>query len=391
MPHLRPRHLASTLSRALKYWPVLCLVGSRQVGKSTFLRGLPRYRYHSFDDIALAALAERNPSQFLDPPCVIDEAQKAPSIFDAVKLDVDREKRPGKFILTGSVRFSRRTLIRESLTGRAKTLQMYPLTCAETLELAYENRWQSVPRSSRVVRKDFQRYLARGGMPGIFAARSQADTASYWNTLIESYVYRDLLLAVPKNPRPRLALAILKAVAEILALGELPTFSRIFRKTGGTRALVERHIQGLEDMMVLHRIGHWKSSRTKDILMPFDSAFFLTLLGLDSPLHDAAIHAACLHIALINEALSQAQSADRSLEARYAISPKGELIHLITPGPKNHPMFWKVVEDAVPHDYQLRFLVAQAEKNAGQAIILSSTEKPFQQTKTTVLPWESVL
>ena len=158
-------------------------MGSRQVGKSTFLRGLSRYRYLTLDDPGLAALAEQNPKEILVPPCVIDEAQKAPKIFDAVKLNVDQEKRPGKFVLTGSVRFSRRTLIRESLTGRAKTIQMFPLTCSETLALPFQDRWVREIDTSRVSRKEWQRYLAKGGMPAIFAARNSAETASYWSSL----------------------------------------------------------------------------------------------------------------------------------------------------------------------------------------------------------------
>lgn len=105
MPHLRPRHVDRALRKSLRFWPVVCLVGSRQVGKSTLLRGLAKFKYLTLDDAGLAALAAQSPAEVLAPPCVIDEAQKAPKIFDAVKLDVDREKRPGKFVLTGSVRF----------------------------------------------------------------------------------------------------------------------------------------------------------------------------------------------------------------------------------------------------------------------------------------------
>lgn len=391
MPHARPRHLNSIVTKSLGFWPVVCLVGSRQVGKSTFLKGLSRYRYQTLDDPGLAALALRNPDEILDPPCVIDEAQKAPRVFDAVKMNVDREKRPGKFILTGSVRFSRRTLVRESLTGRAKTIQMFPLTCSEALALPFRDRWLRVGNESRVVRKDWQRYLAKGGMPAIFSARNDAETASYWNSLTESYVYRDLLLAVPKNPKPALAMAALRAIAEILALGEIPTFARILKKTGGTRAALERHIQGLEDMMILHRIAHWGASRTKDLFLPFDSAFFLNLLRLSSPAHDAAIHLACLYIALMNEARATAQSADRTADIQYAVSPKGEMIHLITRDRKNAPVFWKITEEPVPHAYGLRFLSAMGDKHKGVARVLTSSDRDFRLNSVQILPWERVL
>lgn len=396
MPHDRLRHLESALTKALRFWPVVCLVGPRQVGKSTLLKRLRKYKYSSFDDSGWAALAEQNPAEVLTPPCAIDEAQKVPAIFDAVKLEVDREKRPGKFILTGSVRFSRRTLIRESLTGRARTLQMFPLTCSETLELGFKDHWSGALSDSsawvpRVSRKELQQYLARGGMPAIFAARSSVETSAYWTSLIDSYAYRDLLMAVPKNAKPALALAALRAIAEILALGETPTFARILKKVGGTRAALERHILGLEDMMIIHRISHWEASATKDLFMPFDPAFFLTLLKLDSPMHDAAIHLACLHISLINEVLAHGQISDRATELRYALSPKGEMIHLITRDARNQPVFWKLAGEAAPHAYSLRFLSALGVKHDGAMRVLSSTSRAFRQERIQVLPWEAVL
>jgi predicted AAA+ superfamily ATPase len=365
------------------------------VGKSTLLRSLPGFRYQTLDDQGLAALASQSPEELLRPPCVVDEAQKSPGVFDAVKADVDREKRPGKFVLTGSVRFSRRTMIRESLTGRAKTIQMFPFTCAESLGIPYQDRWVRPNIAPRVSRKQFQRFLEKGGMPAIFAARSATETTAYWRSLTESYVHRDLLLAVPKNPRPRLAEDILRAIASVLALGELPTFARILRKTGGTRAMVERHLVGLEDLMIVHRLGHWRSSRAKDIFMPFDPAFFLTLLGETDPNSDAAIRGATLHITLINEALSQAQAADRPIDLRYAVSPRGEVVHLITSasgsGVGSAPCFWKIAGEPVPHAYQLRFLEALRAKEKGKAFVLSSTAEVYKQGKVQVLPWESVL
>jgi predicted AAA+ superfamily ATPase len=391
MPHERIRHCRPLLLKELKFWPAVCLTGSRQVGKSTLLRNLDGFEYITFDNAGSMRLAEQNPSQFLSPPCIIDEAQKVPAVFDAIKEDIDKKKRPGKYILTGSVRFSKRTLIRESLAGRAKTIQMYPLTCSEALNLSFENRWQRPPTKVRVTRSEFQKQLQRGGMPAVFAARSQVEITSYWQSLTDSYVYRDLLLAVPKAPKPKLALGTLKAIAEILALGDLPTFSRILRKVGGTRGALERHIVGLEDMMLLHRIPHLKASRTKDILMPFDSALFLSLLGLDSASHDSAVHSSCVYIKLINEVLANSQYQDHAPELSYAVSPKGEVIHLITKDSKRQLSFWKIFEEPIPHHYSIRYLEKIAAKFSGITYGLTSIQKPAMLNEIKILPWESVL
>lgn len=393
MPHLRPRHLNSMIKKSLRFWPTLCLVGSRQVGKSTFLKQMKEYRYLSFDDQGLAKLATQNPDQILTSPCILDEAQKVPSVFDAVKLRIDEQRKPGQFILTGSVRFSRRTLIRESLAGRSKTIQMFPLTCSETLSYDFEDRWdaKSLPKP-RVTRKEFQRHLSKGGMPAVFAARNSKEVAAFWSSLLDSYLYRDLLLAIPKNAKPAVAQSALRAICEIFSLGEVPTFSRILKKTGGTRGVLERHLQGLEDLMILHRIPHWKASRTKDIFVPFDPALFLTVLRIESASHDAAIYATCMYISLLNECLAHAQVSDRAQDVHYAVSPTGEMIHLILSSSKNRIKFWKIMTEATPHDYQLRFLkVLKVAEPGSQARVLSSTSQPFEQSGIQVAPWESVL
>ena len=393
MPHSRDRYLAPLLKKSLKFWPVVCLAGARQVGKSTFLKSLKGYDYSTLDDLGLLNLATRNPAALLTPPCVIDEAQKAPELFDAVKLDVDEKRVPGKFILTGSVRFSKRTLIRESLTGRAKTLQLFPFMCSEALELPFQDRWSTLSQrlKIRVQRSELERCLLRGGMPGVFAVRNPAEVRSYWKSLIESYVYRDLLFSIPKNAQPQLALKILKSVAEILALGESPTFARILRKTGGSRTQVQKHLIGLEDLMVLYRIPHWDSSPTLDQFLPFDSALFLALLDIENPQHDLAVHQACLQIQMLNELMATQQVTDQHQTIYYAESPQGQKVQLITQGKKNQLCFVQLFEEPIPHDYDVRFLKAQAKKLKGQAIALTSTQKSHQLPDLLVLPWEQVL
>ncbi len=392
MPPIRLRRIQLQVSKAAKFWPAICLIGPRQVGKSTLLRSLKDFEYVTLDKIEAVELANKNPNAVLSPPCIIDEAQKAPPIFDAIKVDIDQNRRPGKYILTGSVRFSKRTLIRESLTGRAKTVTMFPLTCAETLEIVgLQSPWEKAFDKPRVERKEFLRYLKNGGMPGTFAVRKESEMASYWNAMIESYVFRDLLIAVSKNPRPQLALGILNAIAEILAMGELPTFSRILKKTGGTRSVFEKHLIGLEDLMIIHRISNRYGTAALDIFLPFDSAFFLSLLKVSNPLHDVAIHLACIYITLVNEALADASFCDRSEKLEYAESPKGELVHLITQTGNRPPVFRKISEEPVPHDYHLRFLSALATRENGNAICLTSCEKGFQEGAIRVMPWECVL
>src|SRR3989338_3377810 len=149
MPHLRNRHVLKLIEKRLKFSPVIALQGARQTGKSVLVRdilakGLKTAKYISFDSRTAADFAEHRPDSFLSNysdshPLIIDEAQKAPAIFDAVKLSVDEDRRPGRYLLLGSTEFSHLTKIRESLTGRLSRIRLYPLTLGETHNLPMRN------------------------------------------------------------------------------------------------------------------------------------------------------------------------------------------------------------------------------------------------------------
>src|SRR3990167_2792517 len=106
----RPREIASRLVRALREMPVVVLTGMRQTGKTTLLQQDPALRgrrYLSLDDFATYEAAQRNPEALLEgeEPITIDEAQRVPELMRAIKLRVDRRRRPGQFLLSGSANF----------------------------------------------------------------------------------------------------------------------------------------------------------------------------------------------------------------------------------------------------------------------------------------------
>ena len=106
-PHLPyPRPLAASLKAALRDTPVVCLLGPRQSGKTTLVRTLePRYAYVTFDDEATLAFAQADPTGFvaaLPPRAILDEVQRVPELLRTLKLAVDRDRRAGRFVLTGS-------------------------------------------------------------------------------------------------------------------------------------------------------------------------------------------------------------------------------------------------------------------------------------------------
>jgi len=138
MTRYKPREISVAIDHALKNMPVVVLAGMRQTGKSTLLLnqpGLRKRKYLSFDDFSILEAARNNPENLLSgKECFsIDEAQKFPEILTVIKQEVDKDRRPGKFLLTGSANFLLLKNISESLAGRAVYLTLQPFTRREIM------------------------------------------------------------------------------------------------------------------------------------------------------------------------------------------------------------------------------------------------------------------
>ncbi|WP_244880708.1 ATP-binding protein [Thermus parvatiensis] len=129
-----PRFLTPRLLEALQDTPVVFLAGARQVGKSTLVRSLGYGRYLTLDDPLVLASAQHDPLGFLqaqEGPLVLDEVQRAPGLLRAIKLLVDEDRRPGRFLLTGSANVLVLPQASGELVGRMEVLTLWPLSQGE--------------------------------------------------------------------------------------------------------------------------------------------------------------------------------------------------------------------------------------------------------------------
>ena len=146
-----PRLLAPPLAKALRSFPVVVLGGSRQTGKSTLARlgGVGRGRaYLSLDDIDVLDRARRAPEALVRDAArlTLDEVQRAPELLLAVKREVDEDRRPGRFLLTGSANLLLMRRVSETLAGRAVHLTLRPLTRLELLGCGSAGAWGDLCR-----------------------------------------------------------------------------------------------------------------------------------------------------------------------------------------------------------------------------------------------------
>lgn len=286
--HHRKRHIENVLLKRAKIFPVLGVLGPRQVGKSTFLmQDWARQReanYLTFDKQDVVMRAKRAPEQFLlyetqeqTRPVIIDEAQKVPQIFDSIKALVDEKRRMGLFTLSGSVEFSSRSGVRESLAGRLGTTRLYPLTLREMNDEAFTDPWVSFHfnETRPVSTHCLEKWLERGGMP-IFCALSDSDERT---TLIQSWLeticYRDIPQFKDGPYDSELALNLLSVVAS----RRLFSLSHIAHELGATRAAIKKHLSALEALFLIYALPSFENPRAQSHYRLFDPAVLNTILG----------------------------------------------------------------------------------------------------------------
>lgn len=130
------RHIEQTIIDYMDAFPVISLTGPRQSGKSTLLQQLyPDYTYVTFDDVKLRNFIQEDPDGFIqvyNKAIIFDEAQKAPEIFELIKIVVDKNRQDkGRFAVTSSSQFALNQRISESLAGRTGMLTLLPYQCSE--------------------------------------------------------------------------------------------------------------------------------------------------------------------------------------------------------------------------------------------------------------------
>ncbi|MBI3533884.1 MAG: AAA family ATPase [Deltaproteobacteria bacterium] len=223
MPHTRLRHLQESFDRLIKFARIIGILGHRQVGKTTFLKANAR-ECVTLDDEDIFKTASNSPKKFIESLQAnrsgIDECQLVPGLFSALKVKIGTSSTPGRFILTGSVRFTSRKAIRESLTGRISNLELLPFCMTEienepnsslflqmlTCE-SFENMEHRFVIPSSLFNEHsnaIERYLKNGGLPGLFHIRDERTRVSQLADILETILDRDIRL-VYKTSLPYLS------------------------------------------------------------------------------------------------------------------------------------------------------------------------------------------
>ena len=286
-----PRAVGRRLHAMMRVMSAVVVSGARQTGKSTLARSFGQAeasvggamadhrsrRYLSLDDLDILDLARRDPGALVrgTGPTTLDEVQREPELLRAVKREIDRHRRPGRFLLTGSANLLLMRRVSESLAGRASYLTLWPMTRREQAGLgrcgvwerlfdAPDDQWLDIVSESGGAQEDWQALARRGGFP--FPAvhlDTPEDRAIWFDGYVQTYLERDLqaLSSIAALPDFRRLMR-----AACLGLGRLVNQSRLGRDIGLKQPTVHRYLNLLETSYLLVRVPAYSVNRTKRLV-----------------------------------------------------------------------------------------------------------------------------
>ena len=264
-----PRFLEAPIREALKDTRVVAIAGPRQSGKSTLARSIAGAgaAYLSLDEAITFKAASDDPTGFIRRTrglTIIDEIQRVPELMLAIKLAVDEDATPGRFLITGSADIRTLPTIQDSLAGRIQVFELLPLSRDEIggrrsnfLANVFEGR---LPEGEALDPAEIQRLVAAGGFPEAIARTNRARRRDWFEAYSQALIEQDVADIANLDRRrdmPRLV--------ELLAqhCGEMVNLTQLGAQLGMDRKTVDRHVGVLEQMFLVRRVRPWFRNELK--------------------------------------------------------------------------------------------------------------------------------
>jgi predicted AAA+ superfamily ATPase len=283
---IKPRLLA-----ALTDSPVVLVHGARQTGKSTLVKYLAENdypaRYLTFDDSGILSAAQNNPQDFIagyTENLVIDEVQRVPEIFLAIKSLVDKNRKAGRFILTGSANVLVLPKVAESLAGRMEILNLHPLAQSEInkvednfIDVLFAGNFRPDYKEQKT--NDLASRILTGGYPEMLLRKERERQNAWFKSYITTILQRDVrdIANIEKlSDLPRL-LSLLATRA-----GTLLNFAELARSSTIPQTTLKRYISLLEAIFMIFILPAWSGNLSKRLIKT--PKFYLNDTGLLSHL-----------------------------------------------------------------------------------------------------------
>lgn len=258
------RHMSSDIIDSLQNFPVVLLTGARQVGKSTLATMLSKTKwkatYHTLDTRVVLDAALEDPDGFISGipgPAVIDEVQKAPDLMRAIKAVVDKDRRPGRYLLTGSANLMTLQKVSETLAGRVALHELQPFMWSEVAKRkppgilreifaaedapALLRKWKKRTFPDRS--NEIKECMIAGGYPTPSLMKSAKARRRWFDSYRQTYIERDIrdIAAIQHLPDFNRLLSLLS-----FRTGQVINFSEVSRELGIPFSTLRRYMDLLE-------------------------------------------------------------------------------------------------------------------------------------------------
>lgn len=267
-----PRRASELVGEALADTRVVIVNGARQTGKSTLaehcLRNHPDTVKRYLDDPRTRESAIADPVAFLDAPgtMLIDEVQRVPELWLTIKNVVDRDPRPGRFLLTGSARLLGLSSLPDSLPGRSETIELFPLSQGEIssapdgfIDAAFADGHRVHTEPGHLRKNDYIALASRGGYPEAIRRTAPRRRAQFFKSYLDDIMSRDVhqVADIQRIADMRRLMAILAAQS-----GGLLNYSRLASDLGVPVTTLRDYVALLEVIYLIRLVPAWSSNAT---------------------------------------------------------------------------------------------------------------------------------
>jgi uncharacterized protein len=327
---LFPRFVTDQLTAALKDTPVVMVNGPRQCGKTTMVRAFASKKrtYVTLDDDTVLESVRNDPSGFVRSldTAIVDEVQRAPELLRAIKKSVDADRRPGRFLLTGSANVLTLPQVSESLAGRMEIITLLPLGRSEILRrpptfLENALAGKVVEPFEIIIGDDLVRTVLVGGYPEMLRRKNQKRRKAWARDYIRAIVERDIRDIADLDK-----LAQMPRLLQVLAhhSSQLTNFSQLGSQIGLDDKTTRKYIAILEQLFLVHRAEPWFRNQLKRLVKTpklhfIDSGLLAVTVAAteERVAKDRSILGPLLETFLVSEVMKQASWLDETCRLHY--------------------------------------------------------------------------
>ncbi len=271
-----PRNVSKQIALAVQGTPVVLLHGARQSGKSFLARQAARDIFHTdyvtLDDLTALGSATQDPAGFLNglgDRVVIDEAQRVPELLTAIKASVDRDRRPGRFLLTGSANVRSLPQFSDALAGRVEILDLWPLSQGELngvrdgfVDAVFADDFADRAREAAGA-ADWVPLALAGGFPEAVTRRDGPRRTAWFDAYVQTVLsrdVRDLVNIAGLAEMPHLMSVVAERAAGLLNYADLA------RDAGVPLPTLRRYFALLQATYLVRTVPPWFTTRAKRLV-----------------------------------------------------------------------------------------------------------------------------